>query len=295
MITLAAAGLIICALATSAQPAAAKPDPSALLSQLAARGLVGTTTSSVNARIPEPPTGTEVDEFLQTAKENGEVLLRGTSWEESFGDNALRIEIREFSSGQKQVSFWARPRRAAGCLLFGINEYDRLGNLLQGGVRRCIPDPKPFRGPDYPDTLYPSGAEGGVPVDAFFRALSAPQVGATGAVQNQITPYEVVELDVWAAAVEQVHVPAGDFRALKLVMRVNVRSVMRNLPGFLAAIIEPFLPKNILYYQAEPPYRFLKFEGVMDQDAPQLEVQLVRYYTAGARSDASTHAGASSR
>ena len=285
------AALLVATISGASPSKAANPptsnDPVAtMMAMLAKRGLISFGgEGALLPSIPSAPTGVEVEEFVETAKDNGEEIERTSNWDENFGVDSIRLQVARSPSGLKRVAYWVRRRNSTGCLLFGMNEYDDAGRLLLSKLWRNDSGQKPFRGPDYPASIFPNASEGGMPFDAFLRALSSPSVGATGVAYTQITPYEVVALDVWVAGVESVRVPAGEFSALKVVMRTDARSV--GMPGFIATMVEPFLPKNIMYYQAEAPHRELKFEGVMDQGAPRIVVELVRYYTAGGKAQAS--------
>jgi hypothetical protein len=78
-------------------------------------------------------------------------------------------------------------------------------------------------------------------------------------------------------------VPAGTFAALKVGAKVDITTVMPNWPRFVLQVIKPVIPKNILYFDAAPPYRLLKQQGTNFVGGPEVTTELVRFYTAGAQ------------
>jgi hypothetical protein len=81
---------------------------------------------------------------------------------------------------------------------------------------------------------------------------------------------------------EQISVPAGSFSALKVTARVDIATVMPNWSRFILHVIKPVIPKNTLYFQATPPYRLLKQEGVTFVGGPAVTTELIRFYIVGA-------------
>ena len=76
--------------------------------------------------------------------------------------------------------------------------------------------------------------------------------------------------------------PAGDFSALKVTAQVDITTVMPNWPRFVMHVVQPVVPKNVLYFQATPPYRLLKQQGTTFVGGPEVTTELMRYYVAGA-------------
>jgi hypothetical protein len=64
-------------------------------------------------------------------------------------------------------------------------------------------------------------------------------------------------------------------------MRPNLESFLPDWPNFALKMFEPFLPKESFYFEAQPPHRFLKFEGIPGAAGPKVRSELVRYYIAG--------------
>ena len=131
---------------------------------------------------------------------------------------------------------------------------------------------------DLPHDLYPDA----VPWVAFLRALEAPQAGAEGILNQQITPYSYVGQDVSAKSIERITVPAGTFSALKVIAQVDIATIMPNWPRFVLHVIKPVIPSNTLYFAAAPPYRLLKQEGATFVGGPEVTTELIRFYIAGA-------------
>ena len=75
--------------------------------------------------------------------------------------------------------------------------------------------------------------------------------------------------------------PAGTFRALHVAMRPNPATFLPTWPGFVLKVINQFMPKESFYFEAAPPHRFLRFEGVTGPTGPKIGTELVRYWTAG--------------
>ena len=86
--------------------------------------------------------------------------------------------------------------------------------------------------------------------------------------------------DLWAQDIEQTTVPAGTFRTLKIIMRVDADSVMKYWPAFLRRLAQPFFPKNVLYYDTASPHHLVKFVGSFGYLAPEVTVQMTRIYIA---------------
>jgi hypothetical protein len=86
--------------------------------------------------------------------------------------------------------------------------------------------------------------------------------------------YGYMTFDLWAQNLEQTSVPAGTFRMLKVIMRVDADLVMKYWPAFLRQLAQPFFPKNVLYHDTEPPHHLVKFVGSLGYTAPEVTVQL---------------------
>jgi hypothetical protein len=246
-------------------------DPKGLL---AARGLLESSDSPEAA----PPDGVEVDEYLQTDAGNGGEMMKIAQWEELIGDHPLEVERVTFPGGQSLVQSFVLQPHGRGCMVFAQRGFNHAGVKLLGNYWRNDSDIHIAGANDFPPELFPNN---GIPTAAFLDALSAPAVGATGQVNQQITPYGYTRLNVWGERIEQIHVPAGDFRALKVVMRIDIRSFLPTWPNFLIKIVEPFITENVFYFQADPPHRFLKAEGITSFGGPKSVTELTRYYVAG--------------
>jgi hypothetical protein len=248
---------------------------------LMARGLIGRGMISEQSAgdMMTPTPGVEVDETQQVANLTGEVLTRVKSWNEMIDDDTIHIEVTTLSTHQFEVAFWLFPSHRHGCTMYQWTLYDH-GRALQSAFWRNDATVLRLAGAvDLPHDLYPDS----VPWVAFLRVLDAPRDGAEGMLHQQITPYSYVGQEVSAEGTEQVDVPAGTFLALKVVAAVDVATIMPNWPRFVLHVIKPVIPKNTLYFQATPPYRLLKQEGVNFVGGPEVTTELVRFYIAGAR------------
>ena len=197
------------------------------------------------------------------------------------GDDTIHIEVTTLPSHQYEVAFWVFPNHRPGCAMFQWALYDG-GRALQSRFWRHDAPPRLAGARNLPVDLYPDA----VPWVAFLRVLDAPREGATGTLNQQITPYNYVGQDVLAKDTERIRVLAGDFSALKVTAQVDVATMMPNWPRFVLHMIKPVVPKNTLYFQAMPPYRLLKQEGPTFVGGPEVTTELVRFYTAEVQSTA---------
>ncbi len=225
-----------------------------------------------------PAAGVEVEETRQTEDLSGQVLMRVKLWNEMIGDDTIHIEIATLSSSQFEVSFWLLPNHRHGCTMYQWTLYDHRRALQSTFWRNDAPALRLAGAADLPHDLYPDA----VPWMAFLRVLDAPREGAEGALYQQLTPYSFVGQDVFAKGTEEITVPAGHFSALKVVAQVDIATVMPNWPRFVMHVVQPVVPKNLLYFQAVPPYRLLKQEGATFVGGPDVTTELMRFYVAGA-------------
>ncbi len=248
---------------------------------LVKRGLIGRgmISEQSGSEIMTPPLGTEVDETLQTANRTGEILSRVKSWNEMVADDRVHIEITTLSTHQFELAFWLFPNHRQGCTMYQWTLYDH-GRALQSAFWRNDATVLRLAGAaDLPHALYPDS----VPWVAFLRVLDAPRDGAEGKLYQQITPYSYVGQEVVAKETEQITVPAGTFSALKVTAQVDIATVMPNWPRFVLDVIEPVVPRNILYFEATPPYRLLRQKGTTFVGGPEVTTELIRFYIAGAQ------------
>jgi hypothetical protein len=247
---------------------------------LVTRGLIGHGMIGENSGIDmmTPPPGSEVSETRQTENRTGEVLTQAKSWNELVADDTVHIEVTTLSGYQFEVAFWLFPNHRQGCTMYQWTLYDH-GRALQSAFWRNDATVLRLAGAaDLPHDLYPDS----VPWVAFLRVLDAPRDGAEGTLHQQITPYSYVGQEVSAKGTEQISVPAGSFTALKVTAQIDITTVMPNWPRFVLHVIKPVVPKNTLYFEATPPYRLLKQEGVTFVGGPAVTTELVRFYVVGA-------------
>jgi hypothetical protein len=243
---------------------------------LIGRGMIGERSGS---DIIMPPPGTEVDETRQTENRTGEVLTQVKSWNEIVGDDSIHIEVTTLSTYQFEIAFWLFPNHRQGCTMYQWTLYDH-GRALQSAFWRNDATVLRLAGAaDLPHDLYPDS----VPWVAFLRVLDAPRNGGEGTLHQQITPYSYVGQEVSAKGIEEISVPAGNFSALKVTAQVDIATVMPNWPRFVLHVIKPVVPKNTFYFQAAPPYRLLKQEGVTFVGGPTVTTELIRFYVVSAQ------------
>ena len=253
-------------------------------SWLVARGLLGSGMFGESARrdtiVPSP--GADVSNTRQTDTRGGRLLMEVESWEEPVGDDTIHIEVSTFPSHRHAVAFWIFPHRRSGCVLFQWTLYDD-GAPLQSRYWRSEPELVSSSGScALPPGLYPDA----VPWTAFLRVLEAPREGAVGVLNQQITPGSYVGQDVSATNVECVRVIAGKFAALKVTAQLDVATILPNWPRVLVRMMRSVVPVNTLHFEAAPPHRLVKQQGVTFVGGPEVTTELVRSYTASSPREA---------
>lgn len=249
-----------------------------LKAMLVARGLLGDPAAPSGTQ-PVPPTGTEVDETVQTVTQTGRVMLRSRSWNENTGGATLHVELTSLPSGQTETSFWIFPHDRSGCLMSGLTLYDSQHRPIKSNFWSNTSGLQLAGGAQFPPDLYPDA----VPAAAFLRTLDSPHTGASGILNLQVSPFSYIKQSIAVEDVENVSVPAGTFPAFKVSAQADVQTLMPSWPRFVLSMIKPFVPKNTFYFQAIAPHRFLKQEGTAFVGGPEITTQLERYYIAGAR------------
>ncbi len=260
----------------------------AIESWLIARGLMrsGMVHAQSNRDAITAPPGVEVDEARQFVTSNGQELMRIKSWNEVVGEDTVHVEVTTLPSGQYEVGYWVFRKYQQGCAMFGWTLYDG-SRPLKSTFWRNDPALRLAGAANLPNDLYPDS----IPGLAFLRVLGVPRDGAEGTLHQQLTPYSYVGQTVWAMGTQMVHVPAGDFSALKVTAQADVATLMPNWPSFVLHVIRPFVPKNIIYFQSAPPYRLLKQEGTAFVGGPEVTTELTRYYVTATKPAGQTGPG----
>jgi hypothetical protein len=245
---------------------------------LSSRGLLGGNLAVTRGTI-EPPSGTEVDETIEWAKQDGKTISRTRAWTEELNNNALYIELTSFPTSQLQVAFWVLPQNSGGCRMFGRTIYDSNRRPLQSEFWRNDRQLKLTGGSDFPSDLYPEA----LPAIALLRVVDFTHQGASGKIDQQVSPYGFVDQHVTVGTSNQLQVPAGRFEAVRVDSQPNASSFLPSWPRFTLGVVSPFLPQTTYYFQADQPHRFLRKEqaGTAVIDGPEAVTELVRYYIAG--------------
>ena len=233
----------------------------------------------------EPPPDAEVDEYLQTDSRNNKELVHYRQWEEPFDGGLIQGQLLSYPAGQKTVAFWLMRNGGRECTEFGSRTYNPQGRVITSSS--WLRDPAlQFPGAaDFPPDLLPSW----VPNIAIIHALENPSIESAGVLHVQITPYSVGTLEVLGRGTETIKVPAGQFSAIRIVMRADIKSFLPSWPSFVLKILQPLLHESTFFFQAEPPYRFLKSEGVPSFGGPEATTELVKVREAGAIKAASAN------
>jgi hypothetical protein len=160
--------------------------------------------------------------------------------------------------------------------LSGGATYGQDGRLLTSNFWRNDPQLRFAALAELPGDVFPNR----IPPNAFLYALDAPEPNAAGKLNMAIGSYGYMTFDLWAEDIQQTSVPAGTFQTLKVIARVDTESAMRGWPAFLTHLAQPFMPKDILYYDVRPPHNLVKFVGSLGYLAPDVTIEMIRVYIA---------------
>jgi len=245
---------------------------------IAARGLAGGAMPDprASAQIPSPLPGASVSESIVTLSNTGERVSKATIWSEPLGPGLLELQETTAAAGQTTTEYWVFTSDRRRCVLNGDAAYGKDGRLLSGNFWRNDPQLRFASSPPFPNDVFPSR----IPPSAVLLTLSAPKPGATGKLNMILGRYGYMTFDLWAQDIEPTTVPAGTFRTLKVIMRVDADSVMKYWPAFLRRLAQPFFPQNVLYYDTTPPHHLVKFVGSFGYLAPRVTVQMTKVYIA---------------
>ena len=251
---------------------------SKLMELIAGRGLIQSSMPDPRAsgHIPAPLPGSSVSESVVALSNDGERVSHVTLWEEPLTDGFLDLQETIAEAGQTNVEYWALTSDHRRCLLNGEATYGQDGRLLSSNFWRNDPQLRYPGSARLPNDIFPSR----IPPSAFLPALNDLKPGATGKLHVVLGRYGQMSFDLWAQDVEQIVVPAGAFRTLKIIMRVDAESVMQYWPRFLRRLAQPFFPKNALYFDTAPPHHLIQFVGSFGYMAPEVTVKLTRSYLA---------------
>ena len=253
-------------------------DISKFMGLIAARGLADGAMPDPRAseHMPSPLPGASVSESIVTLSNTGERVGKAMIWNEPLGSGFLELQETTAAAGQTTAEYWVLTSDRRRCVLNGEAAYGKDGRLLSSNFWRNDPQLRFAGSPQFPNDVFPSR----IPPSAFLPALDAPEPGATGKLNMVLGRYGYMKFDLWAQDIEQTTVPAGTFRTLKVIMRVDADSVMKYWPAFLRRLAQPFFPKNVLYYDAASPHHLVKFVGSFGYLAPEVTVQMTRIYIA---------------
>ena len=245
---------------------------------IVARGLAGGAMPDPRAseHIPSPLPGSSVSESIVTLNNTGERVGKATIWNEPLGSGFLELQETTAAAGQSTAEYWVLTSDRRRCVLNGEAAYGKDGRLLSSNFWRNDPQLRFAGSPQLPNDVFPSR----IPPSAFLFALGAAEPGATGKLNMVLGRYGYMTFDLWAQDIEQTTVPAGTFRTLKVIARVDADSVMKYWPAFVRRLAQPFFPKNVLYYDTAPPHHLIEFVGSFGYLAPEVTVQMTRVYIA---------------
>jgi hypothetical protein len=207
-------------------------------------------------------------------------MSRTRAWTEELNRaNTLHVEVTSYPSEQSQVAFWVLPRNSRGCTIFGRTMYNTSGTPLKSEFWRNDRQLKITGAAEFPADLYPEA----VPAIALLRVVDAVRQGGSGKINQQVSPYGFVELQISVENAETLEVPAGRFAAVRFASQPIVSSILPSWPRFTQQIVSRFMPQSTYYFEAAPPHRVLRIEnaGTTFIDGPEATTELVRYYIAG--------------
>lgn len=230
----------------------------------------------------QPPAGIEVDEYVQKDSNSGEELVRYKQWQETLAGRTMQVQLLKYPAGQQTIAFWLMQASGPGCALFGNRAYNTKGGEMSAGLWLNDPDLKIPGGVEFPPDLVP----GWVPPIAFLRAVNDGSAHSEGALHVQVGAYNFATIDVWTEGPVDLAVAGANFRASKVMMRSNIKSVLPSWPTFLVKIIQSLLHFSTFYFDASPPHRLLEIDGPGSLGGRDTKTELVRFYTSGASSTA---------
>jgi hypothetical protein len=273
---------IICAesaasdLKSAARSAYDDAEISKYIDLVAARGLVTTAMPDPRTpeRVPSPLPGTRVSESIVTYIKTGASAGKAIIWSEPLGSGLLEFQEGTTPTGETTVQYWVLESGGRRCILSGGATYGQDGQLLTSNFWRNDPQLRFAGFAELPGDVFPNR----IPPNAFLYALDAPEPNAAGKLNMAIGSYGYMTFDLWAEDIEQTSVPAGTFQTLKVIARVDTDSAMKGWPALLTHLAEPFMPKNILYYDTTLPHHLVKFVGSLGYLAPDVTVQMSRVY-----------------
>ena len=221
----------------------------------------------------QPPPGTEVDEYMQTAKDSGKELVHYRQWQENMAGRTLQIQDLEYPAHQRTIAFWLMQPSGAGCDAFGSRTYNSKGEEIGSSTWQNDPAQRLAEGPDFPADLLP----GWVPPIAFIRAFDGGKT--EGTLHVQASSSGVLDLDVWTGGEVDLAVAGKTYRATKIEMRPNVGGFLSSLPGFIRKIAQSLVRESSFYFESKPPHRLLKIDAA-SVGSPDAKTELTRFYTA---------------
>jgi hypothetical protein len=250
------------------------------LSLVAARGLADGAMPDPRAseHIPLPKAGANVAESVVTLRKTGERVVKAIVWSEPVDHGSLEFQEALAPTGLTGVQYFIISADGRRCVLMAQAAYGKDGRLLSSSFWRNDPEMRTAGSPDFPSNIFPNL---GFPVSAILRALDAPEVGATGTLNMMMGPYGYMTFDLWGQDIEPTTVRAGTFQTLRVIMRINADSVMKDWPALMKKLAQPFLPKNVFYFDTVPPHHLVKFIGAFGYPAPEVTVEMTRAYVAG--------------
>ena len=251
---------------------------SRLTDLISARGLAGGALPDPRAiaHSPTPRPGASVSEAIITLANSGEQISKAKIWSEPLGSGSLELQETTAMDGQTTAEYWVFASDHRRCVLNGDATYGKDGRLLSSNFWRNDPQLSFLSAHPLPNDVFPSH----LPPSAVLVTLNSMASGSTGELNMVLGRYGYMTFDLWAEKIEQIAVPAGTFRALKVMMRVNADSVMKYWPTFLKRLAQPFFPQNVLYYDVAPPHHLVKFVGSFGYLAPKVTVQMTTTYVA---------------
>jgi hypothetical protein len=253
-------------------------DITLLIHLVLARGLPDGAMSDPNPlqRLPRPLPSSSVSEALVTLANSGEHESTVRTWSEALGPGLLEFEETTTISGTITIEYWVFGSEHRRCVLNGAATYGKQGYLLSSNFWRNDRQLLFGNSPELPRDIFPSR----IPPSAVWLSLNDQKPGGRGKLDTSLGRYGYMTFDLWGQDIEQTATPAGSFRTLKVIMRVNADSVLKYWPQFLRRLAQPFFPQNILYYDTAKPHHLVKFVGSFGYLAPQVIVEATRVYVA---------------
>jgi len=214
-------------------------------------------------------------EYSVVDTETDQELYRLRGWSEDVPGEPPRVAALShvlFPAGNRiEVRVLFSHDTPPRCLSWEAFIRDRDGDVVGSTREVVVQDAFPFLRRSMPPDTYP-------PLAPLGYVLTRLGLGEKEHASFHVILMgsSVLSMDLSVDARERVVVPAGEFDAYRVRMRVNPESLFPNLPAFARPFVAFFIPTHTLWLSASAPQMLVKFSGQMGPPgSPKLRVDLI--------------------